>query len=324
MHTCTALLGPVIAICGLLMSAPGFAQYPTKPIRVLIADAPGSAPDTITRVVGDKLGALLGQPVVVEPRTGSNGNIAMEVVAKSTPDGHTLVFCADSMIVINPHIYSRMGIDTLKDLVPVAPLAAQNNFYLSVHPSVPVKNFQEFIEYAKNVNPPLAYASAGNGSQHQMAMEMLKLVAGINLVHVPYKGGAPAAVATIGGEVAAMFSGASTGAQIRAGRLRGLAATGSKRSALFPDLPTIGEFYPGYQLSTWLGLFGPAGLPETALARLRAEINKALAMQDVKDRLGAAGGLEPWIATPQEFGERIRADYDKYGKLIREIGVKVD
>ena len=311
-------------IAGLLVSQFAVAQYPTRPVRVLVADAPGSAPDTITRVLGERLGPLLGQAIVVENRTGSNGNIAMETVAKSAPDGYTRVFCADSMIVINPHLYAKMGIDTLKDLVPVAPLAEQPNFLLSVHPSVPVKNFQEFIEYARKANPPLAYAYAGNGSQHQMAMEMLKLRAGINLVHVPYKGGAPAAMATMAGEVSAMFSGASTASLILAGKLRGLAATGRSRSPLLPDLPTVGEFYPGYVLTTWLGLLAPAGIPDPAMARLRAEISKVLAMPEVKTRLNAAGGLEPYVITPQEFAERIRADYEKYGTLVKQIGIKID
>ena len=312
------------SIAGLLAPQFAAAQYPTKPIRVLVSGAPGGAPDTITRVVGDRLGPLLGQPIIVEARAGSNGNIAMEAAANAAPDGHTLVFCTDSMIVINPHMYSKMGIDTLKDLVPVAPLALQANFFLSVHPSVPVKNFQEFIEYAKKANPPLAYASAGNGSQHQMAMEMLKLRAGIDLVHVPYKGGGPAAMATMGGEVSAMFSGASTGPLILAGKLRGLAATGRSRSPLLPELPTVGEIYPGYLLTTWLGLFAPAGVPGPVLARLRAEINKVLAMPDVKTRLNAAGGLEPYVLTPQEFAERIHADYEKYGTLVKQIGIKID
>jgi tripartite-type tricarboxylate transporter receptor subunit TctC len=320
----TVLLAASVAFAGLLGSQLAAAQYPSRPVRVLVADAAGSAPDTITRVLGERLAPLLGQAIVVENRTGSNGNIAMETTAKSPPDGYTLVFCADSMIVINPHMYAKMGIDTLKDLAPVSALAAQPNFLLSVHPSVPVKNFQEFIEYAKKANPPLAYASAGNGSQHQMAMEMLKQRAGIDLVHVPYKGGAPAAMATMAGEVSAMFSGASTASLILAGKLRGLAATGSNRSPLLPELPTVGEIYPGYLLTTWLGLFAPAGVPDPVMARLRAEINKVLAMPEVKTRLNAAGGLEPYVITPQEFAERIRSDYEKYGALVKSIGIKID
>ena len=318
-----ALLAAGIALGGLVVPTAGHAQYPSRPIKLMVTVSPGGGPDTIARVIGEKLSPLLGQPVVVENRPGSNGNIAMELVATSAPDGYSLIICADSMIAINPHLYSKM-VDPLKDLQPVSTVAAQSNFFLSVHPSVPVKNFREFIEYAKRANPPLAYASAGNGSQHQMAMEMLKLRAGINLVHVPYKGGAPATTATLAGEVSAMFSGASTGPQISAGRLRGLAVTGRQRSPLFPDLPTVGEFYPGYLLTTWLGIFAPVGVPDAAISRLRTEIDKVLMMPDVKTRLNAAGGLEPYITTRQEFAELIRHDYEKYGTLVKQIKAKVD
>ena len=322
-HRCAVLLAAGIALGGLLAPNAGHAQYPTRPIKLMVTVAPGGGPDTIARVIGERLSPLLGQPIVVENRAGSNGNIAMDLVAKSAPDGYSVVICADSMIVIIPHIYAKMTLDPLKDLVPVTTVAS-NTFFLSVHPSVPVKNFAEFIEYAKVANPPLAYASSGNGSQHQMAMEMLKLRAGINLVHVPYKGGAPATMATLAGEVSAMFSGASTGPQIRAGRLRGLATTGRTRSLMIPELPPIGEFYPGYELSVWLGFFAPAGVPDAVMSRLRAEVNKVLAMPEVKQRLNAAGGLEPYATTPEEFAALIRSDYEKYGKLVKQIKVKVD
>jgi tripartite-type tricarboxylate transporter receptor subunit TctC len=322
-HICAVLLAAGIALGGLLAPIAGHAQYPSRPIKLMVTVAPGGGPDTIARVIGERLSPLLGQPVVVENRAGSNGNIAMELVAKSAPDGYSVVICADSMIVINPHMYAKMPIDTLKDLTPIATVAS-NTFFLSVHPSVPVKNFQEFIEYAKAANPPLAYASSGNGSQHQMAMEMLKVRAGINLIHVPYKGGAPAMTATLAGEVSAMFSGASTGPQILAGRLRGLATTGRTRSPMIPELPPIGEFYPGYELTVWLGIFAPAGVPDPVVSRLRADINRVLAMPEVKQRLNAAGGLEPYATTPEEFAALIRSDYEKYGKLVKQIKVKVD
>ena len=318
------LLAAGIALAGLLAPNLGQAQYPSRPVKLVVPVSPGGAPDIIARMVGEKLSPLLGQSIVVENRAGSNGNIAMEAVAKSAPDGYTLLLAMDSLIVLNPHVYAKMPVDTLKDLVPVSPLAAQPNFFLTVHPSVPVKNFQEFIEYAKTANPPLAYASAGSGSQHQMAMEMLKLRAGINLVHVPYKGGAPATTAAMAGEVPAMFIGGSSGHQIRAGRLRGIAATGRSRSPQFPELPTIGEFYPGYQLSTWLGLFAPAGVPDAVMAKLRADINRLLATPEMKQRLNTAGGLEPYAIAPEEFAALIRADYEKYGALVKQIGAKAD
>ena len=306
-----------------LFSTVSWGQYPSRPIKLIVPIPPGGAPDISARVVGQRLAELVGQPVVVENRPGSNGNIAMDALAKSPPDGYTLALLADSMITINPHLYKAMAVDPLKDLAPVASVVS-NQWVLSVNPSVPVKSFQEFIDYARRANPPLAYASGGNGSIHQLAMEMLKQRAGINLVHVPYKGGAPAATATVAGEVAAMFSGTSSAAQIRSGRLRALAVTGAHRSDVFPDLPTISEFYPGYEVTIWLGLFAAAGTPEPVVASLHGEVNKLLAEKETRSKLHAAGGLEPYISTVADFETLIRRDYDKYGKLVREIGVKVD
>jgi tripartite-type tricarboxylate transporter receptor subunit TctC len=306
-----------------LFSVASWAQYPSRPIKLIVPIPPGGAPDISARVIGQRLSELVAKPVVVENRPGSNGNIAMDLVAKSAPDGYTLGLLADSMVAINPHLYKEMQTDPLKDLAPVASVVS-NQWVLSVNPSVPVRNFNEFVEYARRANPPLAYASGGNGSIHQLAMEMLKQRAGINLVHVPYKGGAPAATATVAGEVAAMFSGTSSAPQIKAGRLRALAMTGAQRSALFPDLPTISEFYPGYEVTIWLGLFAAAGTPEALLARLHAEVNKLLAEAETKARLNAAGGLEAYTTTAPEFAALIRRDYDKYGKLVRDVGVKVD
>ncbi|HKB61702.1 MAG TPA: tripartite tricarboxylate transporter substrate binding protein [Burkholderiales bacterium] len=306
-----------------LFSLASWAQYPSRPIKLIVPIPPGGAPDISARVIGQRLSELVGQPVIAENRPGSNGNIAMDLVAKSAPDGYTLGLLADSMVAINPHLYKEMQTDPLKDLAPVASVVS-NHWVLSVNPSVPVRNFKEFVEYARQANPPLAYASGGNGSIHQLAMEMLKQRASINLIHVPYKGGAPAATATVAGEVAAMFSGTSSAPQIKAGRLRALAMTGAQRSALFPDLPTISEFYPGYEVTIWLGLFAAAGTPEALLAKLHAEVNKLLAETETKARLNAAGGLEAYITTAPEFAALIRRDYDKYGKLVRDVGVKVD
>ena len=306
-----------------LFSAASSAQYPMRPIRLIVPIPPGGAPDISARVTGQRLAEIVGQPVVVENRPGSNGNIAMDLVAKSAPDGYTLGLLADSMITINPHLYKNMQTDPLKDLAPVASVVS-NSWVLSVNPSVPVKDFKEFVEYARKIDPPLAYASGGNGSIHQMAMEMLKQRAGINLVHVPYKGGAPAATATVAGEVAAMFSGTSSAPQIKAGRLRALAVTGSRRSALFPELPTIAEFYPGYEVTIWLGLFAAAGTPQGVLARLHADVNKVLAEPEIRNKLNAAGGLEPYITTVPEFVALILRDYDRYGKVVKDVGVKVE
>jgi tripartite-type tricarboxylate transporter receptor subunit TctC len=306
-----------------LAAAAASAQYPARSIRIVVPIPAGGAPDIAARVVGQKLSEVLGVPVVVDNHPGSNGNIAGDIVAKSPPDGYTLLLGADSLIGINPHLYTNMPFDTLKDLAPVATIAA-NQFVLAVNPSLPVRNFQEFIEYARRTKPPLPYASGGNGSQHHLSMEILKQRAGIDLLHIPFKGGAPATTATVAGDTAAMFAGTSTATQIKAGKLRALAVTGARRSAEFPDLPTIGEFYPGYEVTIWLGLFAPSGTPEPVLARLRAAVSTALAAPEVKERLNAAGGLEPFASTPEAFAELIRSDYEKYGRIVKTVGIKLD
>jgi len=313
-----------IFFLAILFSTNVLAQnYPSRAITIIVPIPPGGAPDVAARVIAQKLSDQTGQPVVVENRVGANGNIANELVARAAPDGYTLGLLADSQITINPHLYKKMPIDTLKDLAPVTPVAV-NQFVLTVNPSLPVRTFPEFIEYAKKANPPLAYASGGNGSQHHLTMEMLKLRTGINLLHVPYKGGAPAAAATVAGETAAVWSGSSNAAQIKAGRLRPIAVSGAHRSAQYPDLPTIGEFYPGFENSIWLGLFGPAGMPEETLAKLRAEMRRVLESSDVKQKMNAAGGLDPYLASPEEFAALIQRDYEKYAKVVKDIGLKVD
>src|SRR5882762_6038734 len=309
----------IAALGALVLSLAANAQFPSRPIHILVTIPPGGAPDIVARVIADKISPSLGQPVVIDNKPAANGNAAAAEVARATPDGHTLLLAADSLITINPHVYSKMPVDTLKELTPVSSLVS-NQFVLSINPALPPKTFPEFIEYAKKANPPLAYASGGNGSQHQLTMEMLKARAGIDLVHVPYKGGTPATTATMAGEVAAVFSGTSSAPQIKAGRLRALAVAGAKRSPTFPELPTIGEFYPGFENSIWLGLFGPANMPEDVLQRLRSEVRKALEAPELKASLFGKGSLETLILSPKDFEALIRRDYDRFGKLIREIG----
>jgi tripartite-type tricarboxylate transporter receptor subunit TctC len=311
-----------LAVAALLVCATvAWAQYPSRPVRLVSPTSPGGAPDVAARTLADKLTPALGQAVVVENRIGSNGNLAAELVARSPADGHTLLLGQDSLFVINPHVYARMPIDVHHDLVPVATVAS-NFFVLSVHPALPVRTLPEFIAYARSARPPLAYASGGNGSQHHLTMESFKAVAGIDLVHVPYKGGAPATTAAVAGEVAAVFAGASSAPQIRAGKLRALAVTCAQRSEAFPGLPAIGEFYPGFEMTIWLGVFAPAATPEGVLARLRAEIAKALALPEVKDRFAAAGGLQPLLMSPAEFAALIRSDDAKYRELVKLTGAK--
>ena len=311
------------ALLTALLCAGALAQYPSRPIRVLVPNPPGGSTDTLARVIGPKLAEALGQPVVVENRPGSNGNLSSELTARSAPDGHTLLLAPDSQIVINPHLYAKMPVDTVRDLLPVATVVS-TQLVLAVNPSLPVKSLPEFIDFARRANPPLAYASIGNGSQHHLTMEMLKARAGIDLVHVPYKGGGPATVAILGGEVSAMVGGNSVAGHIRAGKLRALALAGTKRSASYPDVPTLGEFYPGLEVTTWLGYFAPQGVPAPVLSRLRAEINRALGEADLRERLHNVGGLDPFVTTPEEFAAMIRADFSRYGQVVKAVGATVD
>ena len=306
-----------------LLAAGAWAQYPARPIRLLVPNPPGGATDTIARVVAPSLGDALGQPIVVENRPGSNGNLSSELAARSAPDGTTLLLGQDSQIVISPHLYPNLPVDTLKDLAPVATLVT-TQMVLSANPALPAKTLQEFVELAKRSRPPLAYASIGNGSQHHLTMEMLKARAGIELVHVPYKGGGPATVAVLAGEVPVMFGGNSVTAQIKAGKLRGLAVAGKKRSAAFPELPTLAEFYPGLEVTAWIGIFAPTGVPAPILSRLHGEINRLLATPALRDRVAGVGGLEPFVSTQEEFAALIRAEYAKYGEVVKATGVKID
>jgi tripartite-type tricarboxylate transporter receptor subunit TctC len=299
------------------------APFPNRPIRVLVTIPPGGAPDISARMVAQSLNENLGWSVVIENRPGANGNIAGEAVAKAPPDGYTLLLLADSGATINPHVYSRMPFDPLKDLVPVTSIAT-NQFMLSLNPKVPASTFQEFIEYARKTTPPLPYASGGNGSQHQLMMEMLKQRAKIELLHVPFRGAAPATQATVAGDTKVLFSGSASASLIQAGQLRAVATSGKKRAARFPDLPTIGEFYPGYAIDIWLGLFAPAGTPEPVLTRLRSEVQKTLSNADFARKLNVSGSLEALVLSPAEFSKLIHEDYEKYGAIVRQLGIKIN
>lgn len=298
-------------------------EYPSRPVRVLVGYPPGGAADIIARLYGQGLSARLGQPVVIENRPGSGGNLASDAVAKSPPDGYTLLHGTDNVFMSNPHVYARMPFDPLKDLVPVASLVS-NQIVLAVHPAVPAENLREFVELARRSKPPLFYGSIGNGSQHHLAMEMLKQHVGIDLTHVPYRGGGPAAIALLAGDVSAMFGGGSLVPTIRAGKLRGLASTGTVRNPATPDLPSIAELYPGYEALTWHGLFVPAGTPQPIIERLRTEIAAVLMQPEFRERLANTGSGEPYVVTPEAFSARIKSDHEKYGKLIRAIGIRVE
>jgi tripartite-type tricarboxylate transporter receptor subunit TctC len=299
------------------------APYPSRTIHVLAGIPPGGAPDIVARVIGQYLSGSLGQPVVIENRTGANGNVAGEAAAKARPDGYTLLLGADSGIIINPHVYATMRFDPLKDLVPVTSVAT-NQFILSVNPKVPATTLPELLDHARNANPPLAFASGGVGSQQHFAMELLKQRTGIDLLNVTYRGGTPAMLATIAGETQVLFAGGESAGQFKAGKLRGLAVSGRQRSKGFPELPTIGEFYPGYAVDIWLGLFAPAGTPEAVIATLRQEVQALLVRPDVAEKINVSGSLAPLIMSPEDFSARIREDYEKFGKLVKQLNIKIN
>jgi len=299
-------------------------QYPTRPIHLVTGNPPGGATDLIARIISQPLGLRLGQNIVIENRPGANTSIAAEVVAKAAPDGHTILYANDSLLVINPHIYQKMGLNPIKDLLPLV-TTISNQLVLAVNPKVvPVNDFREFVEFARRAPSPLFYASIGNGSQHHLAMELLKQQAGIDLTHVPYKGGGPASIAVISGENHAMFGGSSVLTHIKSGKLKALAVSDKKGWPTMPELPGISEFYPNYRIALWHGLFAPRATPQAIVDKLRAEVNAVLAMPEVRDRLVSTGAGEPYITTPAELAAMIRADYERYGNIIKTIGLKVD
>ena len=311
------------AAAALLNSTAQAQQYPVKPIRLIVLIAPGGAPDIGARVLAPVLGERLGQAVIVENRVGSNGNIAGEYVAKSPPDGYTILYGADSLVAINPHVYAKMPFDTLKDIVPIASTTI-SQVVISLHPSVPVKTFKEFLDYARRANPPLNFASGGNASIHHLTMEAVKQQSGINMTHVPYKSGTPAVTAAIAGDVPVVVAGTSAAPQIKAGKLRAIAVSGKERLSYLPDIPTIGEFFPGVAFNNWLGIWGTAGTPEPIIARLHNEINNVLANKEVADKITNVGGAESWITTREFFAKFILSEHERYGKLVRGLGIKID
>jgi tripartite-type tricarboxylate transporter receptor subunit TctC len=318
---CSLFLAVFTVFC--VMPAAAQAPYPNRPIKMLVGIPPGGAPDVAARLVGQYLSEALGEPVIIENRTGANGNIAAEAAVKARPDGYTLLLSADSGIVINPHVYTKMSFDPRKDLVPITSVAT-NQFILAVNPKVPAQTLPEFIDYARKADPPLAFASGGPGSQHYFAMQILKQRAGIEFLSVTYRGGTPSMLATVAGETQVLFAGGESAGQFKGGTLRGLAVSGKQRSKRFPNLPTIGEFYPGYEVDIWLGLFAPAGTPEPIVAKLRKEVQALLARPEVAEKLNVSGSLEPLILAPEEFSALIRKDDDKFGRLVKEFNIKID
>ena len=298
-----------------------FAAYPDKPIRLIVPWAPGGSTDILARTVAEKLTRSLGQPVVVENKPGASGNIGSDFVAKSAPDGYTLLFGSMSTHVINPGIMANMPFKGVDDFTPIALLALVTNTVV-VHPSVPANNLKEFIAYARANPGKVAYASAGPGSTNHLSAALLEKMAGIQMLHVPYKGGAPGITDTVGGQVQ-MFVTAGTQSlpHVKAGKLKLLAVTEKTRSSLLKDVPTVAETVPGYELAVWYGAFGPKGMAPELQKRLNAEINVIMMMPDVKAKLEAMG-VEPLNETPEAFAATMRADLDKYTRLVRELNIK--
>jgi tripartite-type tricarboxylate transporter receptor subunit TctC len=311
------------ALAALPMAA--FAQgYPSKPIRFVVPYPPGGPLDTIARLLGQKVSEGVNQPVIVENKPGAGGNIGADFVAKSLADGHTILMGAVATHAINPTLYAKIPYDPVRDFAPITQVASTPNV-LVVNPSLPVTSVAELITHAKANPGKLNFGSGSTGSAGHLAGELFNSMAGVQMAHIPYKGAAPAMQDLIGGQIHLMFDNlASSLAQVRAGRVKALAVTTAKRSTLAPELPTIAESgLAGFDISTWFGIFAPAGTPREAIARLHAEFTRALATPDVREKM-LNMGAEPVGNTPAEFATFIRAEAEKYARVIKASGARVD
>jgi tripartite-type tricarboxylate transporter receptor subunit TctC len=316
------------AIAGILLAlgiAPALGQtYPNKPIRILIAQAPGSATDVISRVVGNRLSEALGQPIIVEARPGAGGAVGTEAAAKSAPDGYTLFMANNSTHGSNPAVYPKLPYDAVNDFAPIS-FVASVPYVLVVEPSLPVNSVQELIALAKSRPGKINYASAGNGSTHQFCAELLKSTAGIDVVHIPYKGSPPGIAAVLAGEVSLMFANLTdVGSQIKSGRVKPLAVTTLKRAELLPNVPTMVEAgVPDFEITSWFGLLAPAGTPAPVVSRLNAEMVKVLAREDVRSTLGAQG-LNVASSSPEQFASHIKSEIARFTKIARTAAIKAE
>lgn len=299
-------------------------DYPTKPIRLVIPFAPGGITDTTARAVTDRLGARLGQQVVIESRPGAGGNIGTEIVAKAAPDGYTLLLGFDGTLVINPHVYAKMPFETLRDFAPITRLG-DATLILVAHPSVPANNIAELAALSKQKPGTLSYGSAGNGTSGHVAAELLRLTAGVDMLHVPYKGGAPAMVDVVAGQIQLVSTAVASAVQfVKQGRVKAIGVSSAKRDPALPDVPTFGESgAPGYVATSWTGILAPAKTPRAIIDRLNREIVTLLGDPEVQARY-AAIGVVPGGTTPEGFADLIRADHMKWGKVVRDTGVKIE
>ncbi|MGZ5124963.1 MAG: Bug family tripartite tricarboxylate transporter substrate binding protein [Burkholderiales bacterium] len=313
-----------LTACGAaIIARDAAAQYPARPIRFLVPSAPGGTPDIISRVVGAELSKQTGQQVVVDNRAGANGGIGMHMLARATPDGYTIGYGPLSAVAINPS-FVKLPYDPQKDLQMVAQLVFGMHI-LTVSPSLPIKSVQELIDFAKNNPGKLSYGSAGSGSSQHVGIEMFKLMTGTQMVHVPFKAIQTATTEVIAGRVQLTFDNlASMLPHVRAGRVRALGVTSLRRSPAIPELPTISEAgVPGFEVTTWSGVVVPAGVPKPIIARLNAEINKALASQSAKERL-AGSGYDLVGGTPEQFTELVSKEIAKWADVVKRTGAKLD
>lgn len=313
------------ALCAtalLAVAGAASANYPDKPITLIVPWAPGGSTDILARALGERLSKSLGQTVIVDNRAGASGNIGSNIVAKAKPDGYTLLVGSMSTHAMNPALMASMPFKGVEDFTPIAQLANVINT-LVVSNSVPANNLKDFIAYAKANPGKLNYASAGQGSTNHLSAVLFEKAAGITMVHVPYKGGAPAVVDTVADQTQVLFSaGTQTLPHVKTGKLKLLAVTEARRSALMPDgVPTVGETLPGYELGVWYGLFGPANMPRELVAQLNAAANAAMADPAVKARMDSLG-VEVVKTTPAQFASVLKSDAERYGKIIRELGIK--
>jgi len=308
-----------------LLAAPALAHaqsYPAKPIRIVVPFAPGGGADIIARILGQKMTDSWRQQVIVDNRAGASGNIGAEIVAKSAPDGYTLLITS-SALAINPSVYRSVPYD-LKDFAPITQPGLLPNI-LVVHPSVPVKTVKDLIALARSQPGKLAYASAGAGTGTHLAAEMFKLLAGIDMVHVPYKGGGALISDLLGGQVALTFATLpSVMPYVKVGRLRAVAMTTTKRWPGLPAVPTIAESgFPGFEMSTWIGLLAPAGTPKDVIGKLHQEVVRILHLSDVRERFDGLG-IEPVGDTPEQFAQYIKSELVKYAKVVKQSGARAE
>jgi len=320
-----------LAHCALLLAAAvcstgtALAQdYPNKPIRLIVPFAPGGLADTSARAVAEKLGTRLGQSVVVENRAGASGNIGMQAVAQSAPDGYTLVLGFDGTVVINPHIFSKPGFDSLADFAPVTKLG-DATLLLVAHPSVPAKNIRELIDLEKSKPGALSYGTSGTGGTPHLVGELLNQRMGTKFVHVPYKGGGQAMIDVVGGQIPLVFTAVASAQQhVKGGKVVGIGVTSAKRSASLPDVPTFAEGgLTDFVVDSWVGILAPAKTPKPIVDRLQREIAEALRDPEVRSRY-ATLGIEPVGNTQEQFGAQIRADLARWEKVVKQAGIKIE